>query len=132
MKLIAKIGIGILALIGLLVIALNIIGPSTVLDRISDCSSLVLRQTQSPSGDLIASISSSTCHDASLSGTSLYIRRAGEQSASGRQIADNSSTAFELTWLGDRTLEVSGPITSFEESLPDSIASVEIQFRMAR
>ena len=132
MKLIIKIGIGMLALLGLLVVALNIVGPETVLNRITDCSSIVLRESQSPNGELVASVSSSTCDDASRSGTNLYIRRTVDQSASGRRIADNSSTDFELTWLGDRTLEVTGPIASIDENLPDSIAGVQVRFRMSR
>lgn len=132
MKLATKAIVAILALIGVLVIALNIVGPGAVLSQISDCSAIVLRESQSPSGELTASIRSSTCEDPELSGTSVFIRRTGERNANGTRIADNTTTEFELSWITDRELEIAGPASSLESSIPDEIAGVQIRLRRSR
>ena len=132
MKLVMKILISILAIIGLMVIVINVVGPGAVLSQFVECSSIVLRESQSPSGELTASITSSTCEDPSHSATTLWISHTGERNGNGSRIADNTSTDFELTWITDRTLEISSPIASIDENIPDSIAGVQIRYRNAR
>lgn len=109
MKALLRIAIGVFATIGVLFVGLNILGPEIVLDQLTDCSSRVLRESQSPSGEFVASIESSVCKDSARSGTTVYLRRSGEMDRRGIPFADNSSTDFELTWVSDSKLEVIGP-----------------------
>jgi hypothetical protein len=99
-----KITIGLLAVLGLLVIAANFLLPYIV-----DCQSVQIRSAQSPNGTYVASISSSTCENPAESGTSVYIRNTQTGEMTGTQAFDNSSTDFELTWRSDREVVVVYP-----------------------
>lgn len=99
-----KITIGLLAILGLLVIAANFLLPYVV-----DCQSVQIRSAQSPNGTYVASISSSTCENPAKSGTSVYIRNTQTGEMTGTQVFDNSSTDFELTWRSDREVVVVYP-----------------------
>ena len=112
MKLFLRIGVGFLVLVGAIVIGINVVGLDTVLRK--DCSTVTVRQTQSPSNMLIASIFTRTCEELpTLSGVFVDVRRTGEMSSRQIRIADNMSTEFELTWIADDTLEVVGPSEFF-------------------
>jgi len=118
-----RIAIGVFATIGVLFVGLNILGPEIVLDQLTDCSSRVLRESQSPSGEFVASIESSVCKDSARSGTTVYLRRSGEMDRRGIPFADNSSTDFELTWVSDSKLEVIGPSQLVTDG--ETIGSIE-------
>ena len=104
MNTLAKITIGILAALGLVVIAANFIMPYVV-----DCHSVAIRSAQSPDGTFVALISSSTCKDPEESGTYVHIRNTQTGEMTGAQAFDNTSTDFELTWTSDHEVVVMYP-----------------------
>lgn len=130
MKTLVRIGIGLLALIGFLVVGLNILSPETVLDSLNDCSTKILRESQSPSGESVASIESNTCEDSARSETLVFLRRTGEMNRSAIPFADNSSTEFELTWDHDGKLEVIGPSHVVTDG--ETLGSIEGVWILAR
>ena len=104
MNIFAKITIGLLAALGLVVIAANFFLPYLV-----DCQSVQIRSAQSPDGTYVASISSSTCKNPARSGTYVYMRNTQTGEMTGTQAFDNSSTDFELTWRSDHEVVVVYP-----------------------
>jgi len=100
----AKITIGLLAALGLVVIAANFILPYVV-----DCQSVPLRSAQSPDGTFVATLSSSSCKDPARSGTYVYIGNRQTGKTTGTQAFDNSSTDFELTWKSNHEVVIVYP-----------------------
>ena len=95
MKRIFNILVGFLALIGLLAVGLNVVGPENVFSP--GCTTITLRETQSPDGQFVASIVSEACEEPLDSGVHVHMRQVGEKDFSSIRIADNSSTEFEMT-----------------------------------
>jgi len=130
LKQLAKVCVGALALLGLIVVVLNVIGPETVFK--SSCSSITLRETQSPGGEFTAAIVSSTCEDLSRSGVDIYLRRSSDRDVKRIRISDNSSTEFEMTWVSNEQLEVSGPAGLYIGETIGELYGVWIRYRATR
>ena len=126
MKKMLNLIIGILALIGLLVVGVNIVGPKNVFGP--SCTSIILRQTQSPDDQILASIVSQTCDKPQDSGVHIYFRRIGTGDMSGIRIADNTSTKFEMTWASNERLEISGDVDMLPGETIGSIFDVWIRY----
>ncbi len=123
MNLFAKLAIGVLAFIGLLVVGVNLFLP-----HMNVCESVLIRSAQSPNSTYVAKISSSTCDDPANSGTSVYIHNSATGEAHGILAFNNSSTDFELTWSSDHAVTVIYPRTVELVARSREINEVSVRF----